>query len=89
MKDHKQCYGKLFPSMQDTRSNITHQGKAFAFQIKQPGMVVTERLVETKLDQWDECTQCPEFDNCYRLSLAKLVLEIGVSRIPVSIGKVS
>jgi hypothetical protein len=75
--------------MEDTRSNITHEGKAFGFRINQPGMVVTERLVETKLAQWDECTECPEFANCYKLSLATLVLELGVSHIPARVGKVS
>ena len=78
MTEHQQCYGKLFPSIENAVSNVTHKGKVFNFRLERPGMMVSKRVTEVDAKQWDECTRCPEFNTCYLLSMAKLELEQAV-----------
>lgn len=78
MKEHQECYGQLFPSIENGESNVTHKGKAFDFRLERLGMMVSRRVTEVDSKQWDECTQCPEFNTCYLLSVAKLELEQAV-----------
>jgi len=78
MKEHEQCYGKLVPSIEHAGSNVTHKGKAFSFRLNRPAVLVIDHVTEVDSKQWDECTQCPEFDTCYKLSMAKLELEQAV-----------
>ena len=78
MTEHQQCYGKLFPSIENAASNVTHKGKVFNFRLERPGMMVSKRVTAVDAKQWEECTQCPDFNNCYLLSMAKLELEQAV-----------
>ena len=78
MKEHQECYGQLFPSIENGESNVTHKGKAFDFRLERLGMMVSRRVTVVDFKQWDECTQCPEFNTCYLLSVAKLELEQAV-----------
>ena len=41
--------------------------------------VRTDRSIEADIEQWDDCQQCPEFDSCYKLCLAKVTLESAVA----------
>jgi len=68
----------LFPSIENAASNVTHKGKVFNFRLERPGMMVSKRVTEVDAKQWEECTQCPDFNNCYLLSMAKLGLEQAV-----------
>ena len=79
MTNHQECYGKLFPSIENAEPNVDHKGKALSFRVERTEMIVPPRRV-TKVDstQWDECTQCAEFENCYQLSMARLQLEQAV-----------
>ena len=36
------------------------------------------RTVTANMQQWDECQECPDFDGCYKLSMAKLALETAI-----------
>lgn len=57
-------------------------GKVFDFQLKTAGgMYRGVRIVRTKLDQWDDCTRCAEFDSCFKLSHAKLSVQGVVARL--------
>jgi hypothetical protein len=68
----------LFPSIENAASNVTHKGKVFNFRLERLGIMISKRVTEVDSKQWDECTQCPEFNNCYLLSMAKLGLEQAV-----------
>ena len=78
MKEHQECYGKLFPSIENSESNLIQKGKVFSFRLDRPRVLAINRVTEEDSKQWDECIQCPEFDVCYKLSMAKFALEQAV-----------
>lgn len=75
MNSHPDCYGRLFPSV----ATITHEqdvaGKVFGYRVDQPGVVSGGYASHVHMRVWDECTACPDFDACYRLSAGKLLME--------------
>ena len=82
-KPHKSGYGKMFPSTLSLGANEPIQGKAFSvFGGKPHGTVVTGRRVEVNMEQWDDCLACEEFENCRKLSQARLSLERAVMLPP-------
>lgn len=79
---HKSCYGNLFPDTLHASSDPTKRGKVFSYTLHSAGGLYRgERETGVDTAGWDHCTQCPEFDNCYKLSLAKLALEGAVANL--------
>jgi hypothetical protein len=81
MTGHPDCFGTMFPSIREGQPNVTHKGKVFSFRIEKTGTFVESRKTETDVKQWEECAHCPDFDSCYRLSSAKLAMEMAVKTI--------
>ena len=81
-KEHRECFGTMFPDDLHLKNNQPNKGKVFtAFVGFVGGMlpIRTDRSVEADIEQWDDCQQCPEFDSCYKLCLAKGTLESAVA----------
>jgi hypothetical protein len=79
--EHKECFGKMFPDDLHLHNNEESSGKVFGVLLKSsPGIVITrtDRSIKIDIEQWDECRQCPEFDSCYKLCLAKVTLESAI-----------
>jgi len=69
--NRQSCYGRLFP---ETLHGGT-KGKAFSLQYVTPaGMMPQRTRSVVNLEAWEECTRCPAFENCYKLSMAKLAM---------------
>lgn len=69
--NHQPCYGRLFP--ESVRGDA--KGKVFSLQYVTPvGMMPRRTQPVLDVNAWDECTKCPAFENCYRLSMAKLAM---------------
>ena len=78
----KGCYGKIFPLLTALRQiNHTVSGKVFAAQIHSDGPMQHEPHLAVKLEEWEDCQQCPEYRSCYELSNAKLAMERALYRI--------
>ena len=80
MTPHKHCYGTMF---NDNLHYTTHdkiKGKVFAFDLGRAGLTRSERNIKTDMAEWDDCLACPDFGQCYQLCMAKLTLEIAVSK---------
>jgi len=78
--DHKKCYGMMFPSTLHAEADRLVSGKAFAFELRRVGgMFVSDRRIAVKLEEWDDCLACSEFEDCYKLSLGKVTLEAAVA----------
>lgn len=71
--DHE-CYGEMFPNLSHLHWNVPIRGAVFSCEFTKPGPLISDRNIDTDLDQWDRCVACPEFASCYPLSLAKLAL---------------
>ena len=76
--DHKACFGTIFPLRVQPGKN---DAKVFSVRVDYPaGMTVRRNEVfHTDVDQWDDCQQCPEFDSCYKLCMARIAFETFVA----------
>jgi hypothetical protein len=80
--DHKACYGEMFPDLLHLGTEGKAAGKVFSFVIvSPPGLMRPPRHVAVNRQEWDQCLACPEFDSCYKLSMARLALEAAVANI--------
>ncbi len=75
------CLGNLFPDFsQLTRNRVAH-GSAFDVLVESQGFGVQRKTITFKPEAWDACVHSPQFEECYRLSMAKLLLEMRLDRI--------
>lgn len=63
----------MFPDLSKMEFNTPHAGKAFTVLVGS-SMGITDRQSSVKEEEWEACTACPEYDRCYDLSVAKLLL---------------
>ena len=78
-REHKSCYGTMFHDTLHFDTNQAMKGKAFSFELKSIGLARSDRLVKANIAEWDDCLECPEFNHCYELCMAKLSLEAAVA----------
>jgi hypothetical protein len=78
MKEHKPCYGMLFPSAGFRQSSKERPDAPFGYVFQQAGTVQRPPEITVDLDAWDRCVECLEFDSCRQLSTAKVLLEMAV-----------
>jgi len=77
--EHPECYGTMFPSVLALREDRPTSGTVFTVMLERAGgMWRSNRSVTADLKRWDECLQCDDFEDCYKLSMAKLALESAV-----------
>ncbi len=79
MTQHKHCYGTMFHDSLHFAVNDKMQGKVFAFELDSGGLGRSQRQVQADIAEWDDCIACKEFDDCYKLCMAKLALETAIS----------
>ncbi|MEE9596298.1 MAG: hypothetical protein V3V96_05925 [Acidiferrobacterales bacterium] len=56
------------------------KGKVFSFELDSMGLARSDRLVKADTTEWDDCLECPEFDHCYKLCMAKLALSAAITQ---------
>jgi len=72
---HQECFGTMFPDVLHVENDRPQRGKAFSFLLQRAGgMIRCNREVAGDIKQWDNCRKCPEFEDCYQFSTAKLLL---------------
>jgi hypothetical protein len=79
MTSHRQCYGTMFSDTLHVSRNMMMEGKVFSFEIRSHGLAPSDRHLHTKLDEWDKCRKCHEFEHCYQFCMAKLVMETAIT----------
>lgn len=78
--EHKECFGKMFPDDLHLKNNVPNAGKVFTANVQLVGgMARGDRSIEANIEEWDDCRQCPEFESCYKLCLAKVAMESAVA----------
>ncbi len=74
-QNRRECYGKMFPDVLHVENDRRQRGKVFSILLERAGgMFRCNRDVAADTDQWDGCRKCLEFDGCYQLCVAKLLL---------------
>jgi len=69
------CFGTMFPDVLHLENDQPQRGKVFSILLERAGgLWRSNRKVAADMEQWDRCKECPEFDNCYRFCMAKLLL---------------
>lgn len=72
---HRECYGTMFPDVLHVVNDQPRRGKVFSILVQRAGgMIRCNREVMADTEQSDDCRKCPEFDDCYKLCMAKLLL---------------
>jgi hypothetical protein len=72
---HEKCFGTMFPDVLHVESDRPQRGKVFSLLLERAGgMYRCNREVKGDIEQWDVCRKCPEFEDCYHFSTAKLLL---------------
>lgn len=64
----------MYPDLSVHRFNEVRKGKVFDVFVHSSGLGVDERTFAMKSEEWDRCTECPEYRHCFDLSIAKLTL---------------
>lgn len=77
--EHKACYGTMFHDTLHFKINKEMKGKVFGFELDSLGIGRSDRLVKADISEWDDCLECPEFDHCYKLCMAKLALQAAIA----------
>ncbi len=80
MDQHRECYGKMFPDVLRLPSDQPVSGKVFTVLLERAGgLMRSSRSMTADQDQWNKCIQCPEFNHCYKYSMAKLTLASAIN----------
>jgi hypothetical protein len=74
----RECIGEIFPDLGKARLNILSGGKVFSALIKSHGLGIQSEELSVDEAQWKSCMECPQFDACYKLSMAKLAFQTAV-----------
>lgn len=75
LTQHRECFGTMFPDVLHVENDRPQRGKVFSILLERAGgMIRCNREVTADTEQWDDCRKCPEFQDCYQLCMAKLLL---------------
>lgn len=61
-------------------ANQKSQGKVFGRKTSSMGLAGCSHNISVNISEWDDCRNCAEFEHCYKLCMAKLALETGISQ---------
>ncbi len=85
MNREQECYGKMFPPVEEMAHNKGVRGKVFGYRMDYLGQVAQKRETIVDRDAWQKCMECRELDGCYRLSAGKMLMELAVKTSPQSL----
>jgi len=66
----------MFPDLSKIEFNTPREGKAFTILVESSGMGITDHQSSVNMKEWDNCTDCPAYDRCYDLCVAKMLLHL-------------
>jgi len=78
MNSERECYGKMFPSVIEIAHNTSIAGKVFGYELCYSGQAVQKRGITVSQDAWRECLKCLSMDDCYRMSIGTMLMELAV-----------
>ena len=82
MNSEPECYGRLFPSVVEMVHNRPLAGKVFGYEVDYSGQVAQKRDITVNQDAWRECLKCHHMDDCYRMSVGRMLMEFAARSAP-------
>ncbi|MFK5997948.1 MAG: hypothetical protein QM492_07550 [Rhodobacterales bacterium] len=76
---HKACYGTIFPDISSMNRQSNQHGIAISVQVEPRGLAPPKQTVTVNIDAWDKCVACDEFETCYRLATARLLVKAALA----------
>ena len=73
------CVGDLFPDFLRLVPNVLNRGRVFSVLIESCGIGTQHKEVVIDEAALKKCRECPDFDRCLQLSMAKLSLQQAVA----------
>ena len=77
----KDCFGKLYPDLEQLEFGASIRGKVFRVTVTTLGPGHRDRKLEFDMPEWENCQRCEDFRNCLDLSNAKLNLQQALARV--------
>lgn len=75
------CHGEMFADLMALNPTGKTPGKVISVITERVGgTYIANHEIVTDPVQWDRCRECEEFDDCYKLSLAKLTMQAAFFR---------
>jgi len=69
------CYGLMFPDVSKLQFNKPNPGKVATIEIESRGIGIQHRALLIDQPQWETCLKCDRFEDCYKLGMAKLLMQ--------------
>ena len=85
MNSYPECYGKMFPSIVEFAHNKNVMGRVFEYRLDYTGLAAQTRDAIVDRKAWQGCSECPQMDGCYRLSMGTMLMELAVKTSPSSL----
>lgn len=70
----------LFPDLSTLRYNQTAKGGGFDVRVESSGIGVQRRVIGFHPEAWAKFVASPQFEESYKLSMARLLLQQAVDR---------
>jgi len=80
MNEKPSCFGTIFPILDRLEFNKPLKGKVFSVFVESIGIGAQSRRIDADEAAWEACRQCPAFQSCYDLSMARCALGIAVGQ---------
>jgi len=65
----------MFPDVSELHFNKPNQSKVASIEIDAHGIGIQRRRLSIDRQEWNECLGCERFDDCYKLSIARLLMQ--------------
>ena len=69
------CYGLMFPDVIQLQYNEPNHSKVATIEVQRHGIGIQQRSLSIDQQQWEICLTCGRFEDCYKLSIAKLMMQ--------------
>lgn len=67
--------GGMFPDLLNLVPNCVNRGRVFSVFVESHGVGTARPQMNVDNEAWARCFESPRFERCYRLSMAKLLLQ--------------
>jgi len=72
---HKTCYGTMFQKLPGINQQSDAHEFAVTDKVKSHGLAIPDHIERVNIAAWDDCVACVEFETCYKLATARLLVK--------------